>query len=146
MATIEQRCLIHSDLETAFHASQDYACRHLWDPFTRNIERDDKDIVKVTAWNGLRMKVEYVSRQPPERAAIRMVEGPSILGKFAGCWIFSQHSPNAIEVRFRYQVHAVGILLALEPVIVIYFKWETRRRLNGLKRYLERSKSMTASC
>lgn len=40
MATVEQRCLIHTDLDTAFHTSQDYACRSQWDPFSKHIQRE----------------------------------------------------------------------------------------------------------
>lgn len=137
MATVEQRCLIHTDLDTAFHTSQDYACRSQWDPFTKHIQREADQQVTVTAWHGMKMRVEYVSWQPPERAAIRMVRGPSMLKRFAGTWLFSIQSPGLVTVRFRYSFEATPRWLALEPLMLRYFNMETRRRLDGLKGYLE---------
>lgn len=138
MATIEQRCLIHTHLETAFQVSQDYSCRSQWDPFAKNIQRDIDGLVSITAWHGMKMRVEYVSWQPPERAAIRMVTGPRILKRFAGSWLFSQHAVGVVEVRFRYQIQATHNWRFLEPLMLRYFKVETWRRLKALKRYLER--------
>lgn len=137
MATIEQRCLIHTDLEMAFRVSQDYSCRSQWDPFTRNIQRDINGLVSITAWHGMKMRVEYVSWCPPERAAIRMVTGPGILQRFAGSWLFKQHAVGVVEVRFRYQIQVTHNWRFLEPWILRYFKLETGRRLKALKRHLE---------
>lgn len=138
MATIEQRCLIHTDLETAFQVSQDYSCRSQWDPFAKNIQRDIDGLVSITAWHGMKMCVEYVSWHPPERVAIRMVSGPRILKSFAGSWLFSQHAAGIVGVRFRYQIQATHNWRFLEPWMLRYFKLETGRRLKALKRYLER--------
>ena len=137
MATVEQRCLIHTDLDTAFHTSQDYACRNQWDPFSKHIQREADGQVTVTAWHGMKMRVEYVAWRPPERAAIRMVRGPRMLKRFAGTWIFSLHSAGLVEVRFRYHFEASWIWHGLEPLMLRYFNMETRRRLEALKRYLE---------
>ena len=137
MATVEQRCLIHTDLDTAFHTSQDYAYRNQWDPFSKHIQREADGQVTVTAWHGMKMRVEYVAWRPPERAAIRMVRGPRMLKRFAGTWIFSLHSPGLVEVRFRYHFEASWIWHGLEPLMLRYFNMETRRRLEALKRYLE---------
>lgn len=139
MAMIEQRCVIHTELATAFHTSQDYSCRKNWDPFTKKIVREDDGQVSVTAWNGLWMRVEYVSWRPAERAAIRMVQGPRLLERFAGTWMFRQYAVGTVEVRFRYQIQAAHHWRFLEPLTLRYFKWETERRLNALKRYLEGS-------
>lgn len=143
MATVEQRCLIHTDLDTAFHTSQDYACRSQWDPFSKHIQREADGQVTVTAWHGMKMRVEYVAWRPPERAAIRMVRGPRMLKRFAGTWIFSLHSPGLVEVRFRYHFEAAPIWRGLEPLMRRYFSLETRRRLDALKHYLEQKTNGT---
>lgn len=106
MGAIEQRCLIRTDPDTAFRVSQDYSCRSQWDPFASSIQRDTDGLVSITAWHGMKMRVEYVSWHPPRRAAIRMVSGPRIIKRFAGSWLFSQHAVGIIEVRFRYQIQA----------------------------------------
>lgn len=138
MATLEQRCLIRTDPETAFQVSQDHNCRSRWDPFTRKIERTQDGRVIITAWHGMRMEVEYVSWRAPERAAIRMVGGPPMLEQFAGTWSFSQHAPGIVEARFRYQIKAAAAWRHLEPLVLCYFEIETKRRLVALKRHLER--------
>ena len=137
MATLDQSCLIHTNLETAFLTSQDYSCRCHWDAFAKHIQRTDDGQVLVTAWHGLTMQVEYVSWRPPERAAIRMVRGPRMIEQFSGTWIFTQPAPGIVEARFRYQIKAAQGWRLLEPLMLLYFKVETRRRLNALKRYLE---------
>lgn len=137
MATVEQRRLIHTNMDTAFHTSQDYTCRNQWDPFTQHIQHEADGQVTVTAWHGMKMRVEYVTWRPPERAAIRMVSGPRLLKRFAGSWIFSPNASGLVEVRFRYHFEAAPIWRGLEPFMLAYFNMETSRRLEGLKRYLE---------
>jgi hypothetical protein len=137
MATLEQRCFIHTDLATAFHVSQDYACRSQWDPFVRTIHREANGHVSITAWHGMQMRVEYVSWQPPERAAIRMVNGPRMLENFAGSWRFIQLAPGLVEARFRYQIKAAHNWRFLESWLSRYFNLETKRRLTAFKFYLE---------
>lgn len=137
MGTLEHRCLIHTRLETAFHASQDYSIRSHWDPFAKTIERVADGQVLVTAWHGMTMQVEYVSWRPPARAAIRMVHGPGMLERFAGTWCFTQQAPGIVEVKFRYTINAARHWRWLEPLMLHYFKVETRRRLSALKRYLD---------
>jgi hypothetical protein len=137
MATLEQQCLIHTDLATAFRTSQDYSCRSQWDPFAKTIQREANGHVSITAWHGMQMSVEYVSWRPPERAAIRMVHGPRMLENFAGSWSFTQHAPGVIKVRFRYQIKAAHNWRFLESLMLHYFNVETGRRLDALKRYLE---------
>lgn len=136
MSTLEQRCLIHTNMETAFQATQDYSLRSHWDPFTKTIERTADGQVLVKAWHGMSTQVEYVSWHPPMRAAIRMVHGPRMLERFAGTWSFTEHSPGIIEVRFRYTMRAARHWRWLEPLMLRYLKIETRRRLNALKHYL----------
>ena len=137
MATLDQRCLIRTERETAFNVSQDDTLRSHWDPFTRPAKRTDDGQVIVTAWHGMTMRVEYVSWRPPERAAICMVQGPRMIEHFSGTWIFTQHMPDIVEARFRYQIKAVRGWRWLEPLMLQYFKVETKRRLKALKRYIE---------
>lgn len=141
MAIVEQRCLIRARQAAAFQAAQDYALRRHWDPFAARLERetcaDGRRIVQVTAWHGARMQVEYVAWLPPERAAIRMLAGTRLLAAFAGSWVFLPRADGMLEVRFRYQIKAARPWRWLEPWMLAYFNWETRRRLAALKRYLE---------
>lgn len=67
MASVEQRCLIHTDLDTAFDTSQDYACRS---------QREADDNVTVTAWHGMKLRVGMFTRtcRHPDVAGLTYVE------------------------------------------------------------------------
>ncbi|HEY9104146.1 SRPBCC family protein [Chitinimonas sp.] len=141
MAIVEQRAWVRSSQAAAFEASQDYAKRRDWDPFSRRLEtlpaEDGQRITRVTAWHGASMDVAFVAWFPPERAAIRMVSRSRLLAVFAGSWAFLPKGDGMIEVRFRYQVTPHAYCAWLAPLMLVYFRWETRRRLAALKRYLE---------
>jgi hypothetical protein len=65
-----------------------------------------------------------------------MVEGPFILESFAGSWAFKTQG-QLVDARFRYQIRTKPVWRWLQPLILLYFRWETRRRLRALKRYIE---------
>lgn len=142
MAIVEVRELIRTSQAEAFELSQDYTRRQEWDPFAASLagyKRDPSNrFADITAWHGAKMRVEYIAWFPPERAAIRMEKGPFVLASFAGSWAFKQQG-DVVDARFRYQIKAKPLWKWLEPLMLLYFRWETRRRLRALKRYLERS-------
>lgn len=148
MAIVEARALIRTHQAAAFEASQNYAQRADWDPFAAKLKGYVRDpatpYADITAWHGARMRVEYVAWLPPERAAIRMVSGPFMLDRFAGSWAFRQRG-ELVDVRFRYQLKAKPIWRWLEPLMLAYFRWETRRRLEALKQHLESNLENTRS-
>ncbi len=135
-----------------FDISQDYYIRREWDPFVRDIEFLDGAVaaapgvkVRVKAKNRLTMVAEYISVKPPQRVAIKMVEGPWFFEHFAGTWSFetaagqNDATGEATEVCFRYSFQLttrLGRELG-ERLIAWMFHRDIRARLAGLARYAE---------
>jgi len=149
MANIESRVTINAPVDFVYRTSQDYAVRYDWDPFPENIAVVSGDPnalavgtrVQVNSKLGMGMLVEFVQVMPPTRAAVKMIEGPWFLEKFAGSWIFQEAQAVAqTEARFRYTIIAKPRLLRfiVEPLAALYFSRVVKRRLVGLRVYCER--------
>lgn len=93
------------------------------------------------------MRVAFVQLQPPTRAAVKMVQGPWFLEKFAGSWVFRAQSADITLARFRYTVVArPGLLRGLiEPLAALYFSRVVEKRLAGLKAFCERPACLPTS-
>lgn len=141
---IEQRLNVAAPQSLVYEVSQDYSVRSQWDPFPKDyrrlgpIEKVQKGAkYEIKAWHGLKMIVEYVTAQAPERAASRMIQGPFFLKKFAGTWIFKKVDEENSKVHFRYNIEATWWAKPLQPLMLVYFSWESRRRIRGLRKYCE---------
>lgn len=115
-----------------------------WDPFSRiprgaapKVGARVGSRVRIVAWHGLSMEVEYIQAQAPTRAAMKMVNGPRFLSAFAGTWRFLPHGQHATLAHFDYHLRAAPGFRWLAPLMRFYFAWETRRRLNALAAYCE---------
>jgi hypothetical protein len=112
MALIERQVHIAAPIDAVYRTSQDYAVRYEWDPFPESIavvagEPGGPFVgtqVSIESRLGMRMLVEFVQVKPPTHAAVKMIEGPWMLAKFAGSWIFQLVSPNLTTARFRYSI------------------------------------------
>lgn len=146
MALIEQRLDIAAERTRVYAVSQDYAVRYQWDPFPERIafigalqtvQRGAR--VEVVARSGLRMEVEFVQVDAPQRAAIRMLKGPRLLKQFAGSWVFHDLGPQGTRAVFRYslKVQPWALPWLLEPLAAWYFRRAVAARLQGLKNYCE---------
>lgn len=148
MAIVESHTTIGAPIDVVYRTSQDYSIRYEWDPFPENIavvsgEPNDLSVgtqVHIKSKLGMSMLVEFVQVMPPSRAAVKMVQGPWFLAKFAGSWIFQEVSSNATAARFRYTIIAKPALLRflVEPMASLYFSRVVSKRLAGLKAYCER--------
>ena len=152
MAIIESRTTINAPIEQVYRVSQDYSVRYDWDPFPENISvvagnTDSLAVgtrVQVKSKLGMGMLVEFVQLAPPGRAAVRMVQGPWFLAKFAGSWIFQDDVQDGrTDARFRYVIVTRPALLRvlIEPLASLYFSRVVSKRLAGLKDYCERPTS-----
>ncbi|WP_148714213.1 type II toxin-antitoxin system RatA family toxin [Chitinolyticbacter meiyuanensis] len=142
MPIAESRAHIHATPQALFALTQDSSRRRSWDPFTKALVYQDGAEapavgvrVAVRSWLGSRMLVEYVSFQPGQCAAIRMVAGPGLLRSFAGSWRFLPQADGMTEVQFRYTLSARWRWL--DGLLQRYFQFETRRRLIALKHRIE---------
>lgn len=95
MPVVEREIQIDVPRDAVFALTQDYYLRLEWDPFLRDLRFLDGATapapgvrVWVRARTGLQMQVEYVTVDPPERVAVRMVDGPFFFQTFAGTWLF----------------------------------------------------------
>jgi hypothetical protein len=145
--TFEDSILVRGSPEALFALTQDYGRRLEWDPFLRSAALVDGAVqagpgvrAYCVAHNGLGMETEYVSWNPPSVAAVKMTRGPWFIGGFAGSWRFMPQADGRTRVVFRYSVRARPAWLGalLDPVLARVFAREVRRRLRGLRDFVER--------
>jgi hypothetical protein len=145
--TFEDAIVIRGTPEALFALTQDYGRRLEWDPFLRSAElvggaTEAGPGVRAycVAHNGMGMETEYVTFTPPSVAAVKMTRGPWPIGGFAGSWRFRREADGRTRVVFRYSVRARPAWLAplLDRVLVRVFAREVRRRLEGLRDFVER--------
>jgi ribosome-associated toxin RatA of RatAB toxin-antitoxin module len=158
MPVVEGSVVIAAPQDALFALSQDYALRRAWDPFTRDLkflggarEAGLGVRVWVRAWTGLTMEVEYVSFNPPDVVAMKMVRGPFLFERFAGTWLFRPHLSGGTEVTFRYNFETRWRRLRplLDRMVGLVFQRDVRARLHGLKRAAEKTDILSrlgASC
>ena len=148
MANLEFHTEIQAPLEKVYEISQDYAQRYEWDPFPEKIEflEGATEValgvkVNVIAKSGLQMVVQFIQVKPPELAAIKMIEGPKMLKVFAGSWLFKPLPNGHTKASFKYTIQAKNWLLPIlsNKIIAWYFGRHVQTRLEGLKKYCERS-------
>jgi ribosome-associated toxin RatA of RatAB toxin-antitoxin module len=146
MPVVEASIEISTPRDKLFALSQDYYLRKEWDPFVRELlflngakEAANGVTVLVKAKNGFEMKVEYIMVQPPERVAVKMIEGPKLFTYFAGSWYFEAITPEKTEVNFRYNFQTRWPLLrpVLDKIIGLIFQRDIRKRLLGMKKAVE---------
>jgi ribosome-associated toxin RatA of RatAB toxin-antitoxin module len=143
--TFEDAIDVRATPEALFALTQDYARRLDWDPFLRSAtllgaEQPGPGVrAYCVARNGLGMETEYVSFTPPSVAAVKMTRGPWMIGGFAGSWRFQPLGDGRTRVVFRYSVKGRPRWLEplLNPVLVRVFGREVRRRLEGLRAFVE---------
>lgn len=148
MPVVEREIQIEVARATVFALTQDYYLRLEWDPFLRDLRFLDGAVapapgvrVWVRAHNGLQMQVEYVTVEPPERVAVRMVRGPFFFQTFAGTWLFKAVSEASTRVVFRYgfQTRWRWLRPILDRIIAAMFARDIAARVKALKRAAEQT-------
>jgi ribosome-associated toxin RatA of RatAB toxin-antitoxin module len=148
MPNFQHSIEISASQEALFDLTQDYDLRLSWDPFLKEARlvpgSASQAGVGVRAWcvarNGLGMETEYVSFKRPEVIAIKMTKGPWVYRSFAGSWRFHEVGLNSTRVTFRYNFSTrPGWLQSIVgPVLRAVLSRENRRRLESLKKTVER--------
>ena len=146
MPVVEREVRIDVPQAAVYALTQDYYLRLEWDPFLRDLRFLDGATapapgvrVWVRARSGLQMQVEYVTVDPPERVAVRMVRGPFFFENFAGTWLFKPASGGGTRVVFRYGFRTRWPWLRpiLDRLISAAFARDITARVNALKHAAE---------
>jgi ribosome-associated toxin RatA of RatAB toxin-antitoxin module len=144
---VESSISIDAPREEIFALAQDYYLRLKWDPFLREMRFLDGASeaaigvhVAVRARNGLTMEVRYITLDEPETVAVAMTKGPFFFESFAGSWRFKAIEAGRTEVIFRYGFTTRWRALRplFDPIIRRVFTRDIRKRLEGLKRAIDR--------
>jgi hypothetical protein len=140
---------IHCEPQAVFDLFHDYDRRLQWDPFLKEarllngaVKAGQGVKAMCVARNPLArlaMQTIYISYAPPRVAAVQMVRGPWFLRSFAASLRHAHIAPGVTRVVYRYHFRARPVWLAsmLNPMLAALFSWETRRRLQALKRALD---------
>ena len=90
MPTVDASIVITAPRDKLFALSQDYDARLRWDPFLTDMkfkhgatEASVGFQVWVRAKNGLSMTVQYITADPPNVVAMKMIAGPKVLRRLA---------------------------------------------------------------
>jgi len=109
MPTVDASIVITAPRDKLFALSQDYDARLRWDPFLTDMKFKHgatEASVGVQLWvrakNGLSMTVQYITVDPPNVVATKMIAGPWLFRKFSGVWLFKDDDAGRTHVTFRY--------------------------------------------
>ncbi|MBM3966748.1 MAG: hypothetical protein FJ308_17040 [Planctomycetes bacterium] len=86
---------------------------------------------------GMALKTEYVSFNPPDVAAVKLLNRPPLFDKFAATIRHRDLSDGSSSIEYKYNFTARPSWLRwlLHPVMAAVFRWETRKRLQALRRF-----------
>lgn len=134
--------------EVVFELLHDYGRRLDWDTLLSacwlegGATKAGKGVVSVCvgrrSLGALALKTEYVSFDPGKVAAVKLLNQPA----FFGTWAASiRHEPLAegrsrVTYTYNFTARPKWLAWALEPVMALVFRWETRKRLAALRKYL----------
>ena len=146
MPVVEREIQIDVAPAAVFALTQDYYLRLEWDPFLRDLRLLDGATAPapgVRVWvrsrNGLELQVEYVTVDPPERVAVRMVRGPFFFEHFAGTWLFRPVNGGSTRVVFRYgfRTRWPWARPIVDRLVAAVFARDITARVNALKHAAE---------
>ncbi len=132
-----------------FELLHDYAKRLSWDTLLSACWLEDgataagKGVVSVCvgrrSLGGLALKTEYVSFEPGKVAAVKMLNQPPFFGTWAASIRHEELEGGRSRVTYTYNFTARPRWLAwlFEPIMALVFRWETRKRLDALRRHFE---------
>lgn len=142
--------IVPAPCDEAFDVVHDYARRLAWDTLLRDayVEGDGparEGAVAVCTGKrsvgGLRIETVYVSFKRGVVAAVKMTNRPPFFDTWAASIRHERVDDASSRVTYTVSFTAKPRWLAwaLEPVMRVVFRWETKRRLRALAAYLSRS-------
>jgi len=133
-----------------FALIHDYDRRLEWDTLLRAAYLDDghaeaaRGATAVCAgkWylGGIALKTVYVTFDPPNLAAVKMVNAPPFFASWAASLRHEDIGERRSRVTYTFTFTAKPrpLRFILEPLMGIIFQMETRKRLRALKGHFER--------
>ncbi len=137
-----------ADCARVFAVLHDYPLRTTWDSLLSAAYLEGgataagKGVVSTCvgrkSLGGLALQTVYVSFDPGVVAAVKMINRPP----FFATWAASiRHVPgggegSTVAYTWTFTARPRWLAFLLEPVMGLVFRWETRKRLAALRRYL----------
>ncbi len=86
---------------------------------------------------GMALKTEYITFNPPEVAAVRMVNRPPFFHSFAATIRHRDRADGSSHIEYLYKFTARPRWLRwiLHPIMSVVFRFETQKRLNALRNF-----------
>jgi hypothetical protein len=137
-----------ADVFTLVH---DYARRLEWDTLLRAAYLDDGHVIAAKGatsvcvgrrrLGGLALRTRYVSFDPPKVAAVEMINSPPFFATWAASIRHAELGPGESRITYTFHFRARPRWLAwlLEPIMLVVFRWETRKRLRALADHFRRT-------
>lgn len=147
MPTAEIKEIIPASAKAVFDLLHDYQRRLEWDTLLRAAYLEPefsvacKDAVSVCQGRfllgGFALRTVYVSFERGKVAAVKMLNNPPFFDTFAASIRHFDISENSSEIVYKFSFTAKPKFLRwfLHPVMSKVFAWETRKRLQALKKF-----------
>jgi hypothetical protein len=142
--------------DEAFDVVHDYSRRLEWDTllqaaFLDDAERADVGVTAVckgkTLLLGIEMRTIYVSFQSGKVAAVKLTNRAPFFDSFAASirhiGLDDQRSELIYELNFKAK--PAFLRPFLHPIMGRMLKWETRKRLRALKRYIDENRIVVSN-
>lgn len=136
-----------------FDLVHDYGRRLEWDTLLRAAYLDDgftqagKGATSVCvgrrSLGGLALKTRYVSFDRPKVAAVKMVNSPPFFDTWAASirHVDAGEGASRITYTFSFTAKPRWLRWLFEPIMLVVFRWETRKRLHALAAHFARVRS-----
>jgi len=147
MPTAEIKEIIPASAEAVFDLLHDYQRRLEWDTRLRKAYLEPefsvscKGAVSVCQGRfflgGFALRTVYVSFERGKVAAVKMLNNPPFFDSFAASVRHFDISENSSEIVYKFSFTAKPKFLRwfLHPIMSKVFAWETRKRLQSLKKF-----------
>ncbi|MEJ7596312.1 MAG: SRPBCC family protein [Kofleriaceae bacterium] len=89
---------------------------------------------------GLALRTRYVAFDPPKVAAVEMINAPPLFATWAASIRHVELGPDESRITYTFHFRARPRWLAwlFEPIMLVMFRWETRKRLRALSAHFQR--------
>ena len=150
MPSAEIRAVVPASCEIVFDLVHDYARRLEWDTLLQEAYLEDdlieacRGAVAVCRGKGVlgafTLRTEYVTFERGRVAAVKMLNRPPFFAAFAASIRHRDLGDGRSEIIYKlnFQARPRWLRFMLHPPMLIFLRWETRKRLAAFRGYVER--------